>query len=189
MSPPWLRLAISWNGARSRSTWSSRPPRRCRYCAMKLGTHAVAKIAPTSSSRSSSPRRRNTPSPPDLAAHALDQFLRVVRDAVLEHQFDSGELAEVLVGLSIHQYEVGLLALGDGPAAVLDAEVGRPVQGRHVDRLERREARLAQQPDRRVVASPRQRSPPACRIRASLQVTARRDEGALESLLLLEELQ
>jgi len=25
MSPPWLRLAISWKGPRSRRTWSKRP--------------------------------------------------------------------------------------------------------------------------------------------------------------------
>src|SRR4029079_18323103 len=106
-APPWLRLAISWKGARSRSTWSSRPPSRWRYCPMKLGRHAAAKIAPTRSSRSSRPLSRNTPSPPDFSAHALYQLLRVVRDAVLEHQFDPRALLQVLLGLALHQTQGG----------------------------------------------------------------------------------
>src|SRR5215207_1832093 len=51
--------AILCHGSRSNLAWSSRPPRRWRYCAMKPGKSPPATTAPTSSKRSNRPRRNN----------------------------------------------------------------------------------------------------------------------------------
>src|SRR6516164_1562946 len=59
MSPWQFWSARPCQGARSSRAWSSRPPSRWRYCAMKPGTRPPATTAHTSSNRSSSPRTSN----------------------------------------------------------------------------------------------------------------------------------
>ena len=64
-----------------------------------------------------------------LAAHAFDQLLRVVADAVFEDGVDIFDIFDVGRRVALDENEVCLFAFCDGADAILAAEVDRAIFG------------------------------------------------------------
>src|ERR1700733_3669499 len=76
---------------------------------------------------------------------ALDRFQEppgIVADAVLEDRLDLPEVADRLERVARQDDEIGRLAGLEGAHLPVDAEELRPVERRHLEGLDRRQARL-----------------------------------------------
>ena len=94
----------------------------------------------------------------DLASYALDQFVRVIADSVLEHRLDVLDVFDLLGGIALDQNEVRILAGCEGTDAILLAEIGRAIRGPDLDGFNRGESGFDQQFYFALIAEPRKRA-------------------------------
>src|SRR5438105_7838641 len=76
----------------------------------------------------------------DLSSNRLYQLAGVISHTLFENQSHVRDIGDVGRRISVDHHEVRLLAHRNRANAIRSAEVGRPVQGADLDRLERREA-------------------------------------------------
>ena len=115
-----------------------------------------------------------------LSAHGCDESLRVEPQAVLENDLDIFNVCDPRRRITVHEYEIGALALADGADLTLATEEPGAVAGPDPDGLQRREARFHQQLDLALIAEPRQHAPGAGRVRARQQQASGRSKRVLE---------
>src|SRR5947209_19782546 len=82
----------------------------------------------------------------------VEKFLRVVSDAVLEHELHVLDVVDASGRVALHDEEIRILAHGDRPNLILAAEECGTVERRDANGLERREALFGQQLDLAMIA-------------------------------------
>src|SRR5439155_2138113 len=117
---------------------------QCRYrpaCRSRPSASTTRRTRRTSRSASSRADLEQSNLPPDR----LDQLARVVSNSLSKNQRDMSDVGDGGRGIAVDHNEVGLLAHRKRPDAIRSTEVGRPVQGADLDRLERCQAALDEQ--------------------------------------------
>lgn len=123
---------------------------------------------------------------PNLAPNGFDQFLRIEPNSVPEYQPDLFDVRNLPRGVAVQDNQIGLLAAGDGPDVVVQAQEFCAVESRDLNRLGGPEAARHQQFDIALIAEAGQRASVAGMVTAGHQQTTRFHKGALELQLLLD---
>src|SRR5438046_9761948 len=106
---------------------------------------------------------------PRNSSHGVNQFCRVVSDAVLEYDFSILDVFDFLRGIALDDNQVGSFARSDGSNAIGVAQKLCPVGGCDVNRFEGGEPCLDQQLDFTLVAESGKNASDACWIFAGKQ--------------------
>src|SRR5688572_30396955 len=180
--PSTSALLLSGSPRRARSR--SPPNRPCRR------RWPVSSVAPTS--RSTAPLQLTPTSAgferasfvllPDssFTRNRINQLLRVVADALLEHGLDLTDVANRRRRIAVDDDQVCLLAGGEAAHPLVAAEILGAVQRRDRNRFERRETGVDEQLDLPLIGKARNHTAAAGRVRAGDQQAARLRERALE---------